>query len=126
MGYLGFLCLGAFVGGFLVLGLSYMTGLVQFQQLLATILSAAFGGAVFGFIQYLGGSQVGESVYMYPVGLLLSLLWYYARYAGEILINPHADRASKIYASAHVAVLLFLSGLALALVLFPAVRSVLR
>ena len=35
------------------------------------------GGAVFGFLSFLGGPQIGNALFMYPVGLLLGLMWFY-------------------------------------------------
>jgi hypothetical protein len=123
MAYLGMLCLGGFVGGLLVVGLDFLTGLENWQKVVATIIAAAFGGAVFGFIQYLGGTKPGDALFMYPVGLLLALLWYYGRYA---ITNIQSKNAASMFLGwGHLLVLLALSGLALALVLFPAFRSVL-
>lgn len=77
--YVGMLSMGAFVGGILNFGLKHINDNKAFQKVATTILGAAFSGVVFVFLQYVYGKQTDpsflRSVFMYPVGLILSLLW---------------------------------------------------
>jgi hypothetical protein len=117
------LCLGGFIGGFLVLGLDYMEGITNWQKVTSSIVATAFSGTLFVFLQFVAGKNPGEQVYMYPVGLLLAMLWYYGRNAGANMVGP--TKSTRLIGWGHMLLLLSLSGIALGLVLFPAFRSVL-
>ena len=123
VGYIGMLCLGGFVGGFLVLGLDDTTGMENWQKVVSTSFAAAFSGVLFAFIQLIGRDKIGEAMFMYPVGPPLAMLWYYGRDAGKNMASP--DPATKLLGWGHMALLLGLSGVAVALSLFPTFRSVL-
>ena len=79
--FLGMLCLGAFVAGIMNYGLSHIKDTDTFTKVSASIFGAAFSGVVFVFIEFLlkqhddKTSVAYKSVFMYPVGLILSLLW---------------------------------------------------
>ena len=123
VGYIGMLCLGGFVGGFLVLGLDDSKGMENWQKVVSTSF-AAFSGVLFAFIQMIGRDNIGEALFMYPVGLLLAMLSYYGGDAGKNMASP--DPATKLLGWGHMLLLLALSGVAVALSLFPAFRSVLN
>ena len=75
------LCLGAFVAGVMNYGLSNIKDTDTFSEVSASIFGAAFSGVIFIFLEFLlkphaTGDKVSfKSVFMYPVGLILSLLW---------------------------------------------------
>ena len=79
--FLGMLCLGAFVAGIMNYGLSHIKDTDTFSKVSASIFGATFSGVVFVFIEFFlkqhddKTSVAYKSVFMYPVGLLLSLLW---------------------------------------------------
>lgn len=75
--FIGMLCMGAFVGGVLNYGLSKIKDDNSFSKIVTTIFGAAFSGVVFVFLQKLVNSANTDSrqIYMYPIGLILALLW---------------------------------------------------
>lgn len=79
--FIGMFCLGAFVAGVMNYGLSNIKDTDTFSKVSASIFGAAFSGIIFIFLEFLLKKQESgdvasfKSVFMYPVGLLLSLLW---------------------------------------------------
>jgi len=80
--FIGMFCLGAFVAGIMNYGLSKINDSDTFIKVCGSIVGAVFGGVIFIFIQYIDhqpgnktGKALGDAIYMYPVGLLMSLLW---------------------------------------------------
>jgi hypothetical protein len=120
--YLGMLALGGFVGGFLILGIEHTKGLDDFQKLLATVFGAAFTGAVSSFISYLRGDRAGSEVYLYPVGLLLALMWAYGRVAVDNISSK--EISIQFLGWSHMLGLVVINVLAVALVLNPAVSEI--
>lgn len=81
--FIGMFCLGAFVAGIMNYGLSKIRDSDTFIKVCGAIVGAVFGGVIFIFIQYLDrqpdvkpSATIGNAVYMYPIGLLMSLLWF--------------------------------------------------
>lgn len=97
--FLGMLCLGSFVAGVMNYGLSNIKDTDTFSKVSASIFGAAFSGVIFIFLEFLLKPQVNgdapsfKSVFMYPVGLVLSLLW--------LQINDTIE--NKIMAKGHLA-----------------------
>jgi hypothetical protein len=117
MDYLGLFCLGAFIGALVTYGLKFVEGLAGWQQLLATIITAVFTGAVVAFIDRFKNSP---ALGAYGVGLLISLLWAYASLA---LTNVQSSLQSvRILGWAHISGAVLASIIAAALVLPPAFR----
>lgn len=75
--YIGMFSMGAFVGGILNYGLAHIADNKTFLKISTAILGAAFSGVVFVFLQFLlpEHANLEKYVFMYPVGLLLALLW---------------------------------------------------
>jgi hypothetical protein len=84
MAFVGMLAMGIFVGGVVTLGLrKAATTIGDFLKMMTGVLTAAFGGVVVTFMDRFrpGGPSTGaidsRSFFMYPVGLLIALLWLY-------------------------------------------------
>jgi hypothetical protein len=90
MAFVGMFALGIFVGGLVTLGFrNASTSVGDFLKVLSAVLTGTFGGAVIGFIDKYaapGSAKIDPmSLFMYPVGLLVALLWLYA---ADILQQP--------------------------------------
>jgi Mn2+/Fe2+ NRAMP family transporter len=121
MEYLGYASLGGFIGFLMALGLQFVTDMPAHKKALSYILAGAFGSVVFGFIQFLSSSSV-RGIFCYPIGLLLSLLWYYVR---ESTDNIKSDKKAMRYIGwAHLIGVILATTLALVLVLPPAFREI--
>ena len=83
--FVGMLCMGAFVGGVLNYGLSKIKDDNSFAKIITTIFGAAFSGVVFVFLEKLVNKTSTNSlqIYMYPIGLILALLWAQVPYTIE-------------------------------------------
>jgi hypothetical protein len=96
MEYLGMLCLGLFVGGFVCRGLNFVDNADKFRSIVTFVLASAFTSPVFGFAQYWinkeGTSDAANvsvlSLAMYPPGLLIAMLWYYCEVAVTNIRSP--------------------------------------
>jgi hypothetical protein len=88
MAWLGLFCLGAFIGYVTTFGLHKITDWAKPGNVLTAVISAAVAGAVFTFIQFLGGSSLGTALYLYPVGLAYGALCTNLRWVTE----PNATR----------------------------------
>lgn len=74
--YLGMLCLGAYVGGVINYGLLKIKDSDSYIKVSAAIFGTAFSGGVFIFLKFIFGEEnTSKAIYMYPIGLVLSLLW---------------------------------------------------
>ncbi|MEO0344982.1 MAG: hypothetical protein AAF229_01885 [Pseudomonadota bacterium] len=122
MNYLGMFTLGGFVGGLLTLGIDKQKTLTEYTKLITTVLGAAFSGVVMGFIGYLGKLQIGDAIFMYPVGLLLALLWFYS---GVAMDNIRSDKDYlKRLGYAHMAALATITLLVMVLLSKPVISDV--
>jgi hypothetical protein len=121
MDKLGMLALGAFVGGVLSLGLPLTKTLSvdEFRKVAIFVLGSAFTGPVFVLIGYFGGSKLGEALFAYPIGLGLSLLWFYVRMSLENIRN--ADRNLKILGWLHVGAITFVTLVAAYIFVLPVI-----
>ncbi|MEL6951249.1 MAG: hypothetical protein AAGM16_14165 [Pseudomonadota bacterium] len=121
MNYLGMFTLGAFVGGLLTLGIDKQKTLSEYTKLITTVLGAAFSGVVMGFIGYLGNLGIGDAIFMYPVGLLMALLWFYS---GVAMNNIRSDKNNlRALGYAHMAALVMISLLVMVLLSKPVVTD---
>lgn len=81
--YIGFLCLGGFIGGVLNYGIQYIDSLDDFLKSINLIVGTAIAGSVLLFLQFLSKEKFVKedknAIYAYPLGLLLALLWLQAR-----------------------------------------------
>ena len=72
--YIGMFSLGAFVGGIINYGLNSIESTKSYAKVVTTSFGAAFGGSLILFLEKFDRSD-DDSIYMYPIGLILSLLW---------------------------------------------------
>jgi hypothetical protein len=116
---LGMLALGAFVGGVLSLGLPLTTALAteEFKKIAVFVLGSAFTGPVFTLIGYFGGSQLGDALFAYPIGLCLALLWFYVRMSMENIRS--ADKTLKWIARLHIAAITIVTLAAIYIFVLP-------
>jgi hypothetical protein len=75
MDYLGLFCLGAFVGAIATAGLRFVSGIGEWQKVLALILPAVLSGVAIVFVNKF---KYSPAVGCYPLGLLVALLWAYS------------------------------------------------
>ena len=115
MDYLGLFCLGGFIGALVTYGLQFAQALATWQQMLATIIAAVFTGAVITFIERFKNSP---ALGAYSVGLLVALMWAYAKTAVENVRSP--DQAVQMLGWGHIIGAILVSVVAAALVLPPA------
>lgn len=77
--FTGMFCMGAFVRGVLNYGLSKIEDDNSFSKIVTTIFGAAFSGVVFVFLELLikndEATTSPKNIYMYPLGLIMALLW---------------------------------------------------
>jgi hypothetical protein len=123
---LGMLSLGSFAGGVLCLGLPLKPEDFKIEELMKVtlfVLSTALTGPIFTWIGKLGGAlKLGESLFAYPIGLLLALLWYYVRMS---LLNLGSDNKNiKLVAIAHIAGVTILTLAAAYVFAWPLIKSV--
>jgi hypothetical protein len=102
--YIGMFCLGTFVAGIMNYGLSSINNSDTFLKVSASILGGTFGGVVFIFLQWILGQKnnviLFRSAFMYPVGLILSLLWLQMNSTIENLIIS-TERKKQIIGWSH-------------------------
>ncbi|WP_421765122.1 hypothetical protein [Ekhidna sp.] len=72
--YISMLSLGTFIGGLTNYGLNTISKGNDFVTVITSSIGLAFGGALFIFIQAFKLGE-GKAIYMYPIGLVLSLIW---------------------------------------------------
>ena len=118
MDFLGLFCLGAFIGALVTYGLQFVSGLQNWQQLLATIIAAVFTGAVIAFVDRF---RTSPALGAYPVGLLVALMWTYANVAVNHIKSP--DKHLKMLGWGHIGAATLISVVAAALMLPPAFRE---
>jgi hypothetical protein len=82
MAFAGMFALGIFVGGVVTLGLKQAPGSVDnFIKIMGAVLTATFSGTIVAFMDKYKVSTDDpknfQSFFMYPIGLLVALLWLY-------------------------------------------------
>jgi hypothetical protein len=77
MAFAGMFALGVFVGGIVTLGLKFTSSYDAFIKVMGAVLAATLSGVAVGFMDKYKGSAQPESFFMYPIGLLIALLWLY-------------------------------------------------
>ena len=76
--FVGMLALGIFVGVVVTLGLKQAVNSPDsFIKIMGAVLTATFSGAVVAFMDKYKGPVEPKSFFMYPIGLLVALLWLY-------------------------------------------------
>ena len=115
MDYLGMFALGGFVGSLVTFGLRFIGNFPTFAKALTMILGAALSGTVLLFIDRL---DTGRAMGAYCVGLLISLMWSYARVAMDNLKS--SSPAFRALGWAHIVGVVLATLVAAALVLPPA------
>jgi hypothetical protein len=99
MEYVGFLCLGLFVGCVAVLG--FQQAQTNFTKGATAILAAALGGVAIGFVDKLiPVASSRDSIFMYPVGLFVAIPWIYMRTIVE-LWNEQKDTNGNVVQRRH-------------------------
>ena len=96
VGYIGMLCLGGFVGGFLVLGLDDSKGMENWQKVVSTSFAAAFSGVLFAFIQMIGRDNIGEACSCTPSGCCWPCCGIRPRCRQEYGIPRSGDQAARL------------------------------
>lgn len=82
MAFAGMFALGIFVGGVVTLGLKQAPSSVNnFIKIMGAVLTATFSGTIVAFMDKYkvaaNDAKSFESFFMYPIGLLVALLWLY-------------------------------------------------
>src|SRR5262249_40529211 len=131
--YLGMMCLGLFVGGIVTRGLRFMDNEKNFKGGMGEILGAALSGSVFVFIKWVPGSHgsdADKSVYAYPVGLVVALLWTYAPAGIKMALTGRREGAggavdglTRALGIAHICALVVISFVAVGITLVPALED---
>jgi hypothetical protein len=106
MAQLGMLALGAFIGGILCLGLpvTQSVGTDEFIKLAGFVITSALTGPVFTWVGKLGGiQQLGDALFVYPIGLFLAMLWFYVRLSISNLAAPETDIKVVVVSMLHIA-----------------------
>lgn len=107
---LGMLALGIFIGWITSYGLIHVHDWQNPANVFSAVISAAVAGAIFSFIQFLGGKALGDALFMYPLGLaygaLLNSLSYIG-YAEKITLQRGLHLFAVVFASALLLLLLF-------------------
>lgn len=94
MSYVGMLCFGLFVGSMITLALNMLpSNFGAVWKAVVAILGAVSSGAVFNFIKFLLDTGAPkDSVYAYPIGLFITIIWYMGQYAIIWIQSPDATR----------------------------------
>ncbi|MBC7783604.1 MAG: hypothetical protein H7144_07170 [Burkholderiales bacterium] len=122
MAYLGFYCLGAFIGILLTQAVNFINSQKSWASILGITLAAAFGGAVMLFIQILMGKSSVE-VFAYPVGLLVAYMWKYSGVAMTHIRAPN-DLSANALGWGQMGGYILVSLLATAMFVTPAVKEI--
>ena len=119
MDYLGLLALGGFVGAIVTYGLKFIDGFSSFAQAITIILAAALSGTAIVFLDRFTNKT--SALGAYCVGLLVALMWAYARVAVD---NIKSDNSSlRLLGWAHIVGVVVVTAVAAALVLPSAFRE---
>ncbi len=123
MNYVGLLMLGVFVGTLLCIAVRQTTNWSNSVKVVVGLLGAALSGVVFTFIEKMSGGSLGDSLFMYPVGLAWSTLWLYVDQA--IPNVKSSDMNLKAVGWLHIAGIILATVLVLMLLLSEDFRSLL-
>jgi hypothetical protein len=116
MAGLGLTCLGAFIGYVITYALLQITDWSHPGNVLSSVISVAVAGAVFTFIQWLGGRSLGSALFMYPVGLAYGALCTNLRWVT-------LEQIGFNFASLHIVAFTIASLLLIALIVSPGFRQ---
>ena len=116
MAFVGFLTLGVFVGCVAVLGFKQAEN--DFVKVGAAIFAAALGGTPIAFANKIYAlTKAPDSIFMYPVGLLVAVPWFYMPNIISLGTNHPRLRNWAIAGT------VLITGLAVALAFIPAFRA---
>lgn len=112
MVWIGMCALGVFVGYLVTFGLRKIPDASwgNPSSVFSAVISAALGGGLFAFLQFLGGDKLGPGLFLYPIGLAYGAFCANLRWVAGLNWN-NLPKGEKILAA------LFISGFALASVL---------
>lgn len=83
MSYYGLLALGIFIGAVITISIQKNTNWKNTGSFIMTVIGAISTGGIFTLIEFLGGNELGDALFMYPIGLLLGLMWVFAKSATD-------------------------------------------
>jgi hypothetical protein len=113
LSYFSFFALGTFVSGIIIVGLrSVKNDPGAYVQVSAsTAFSAFVGGALFPLISFFReqSAQAGQGLFMYPVGLAIAMLWFFAE---DARVNIKSGGTDRILGYIHFAFVIGISLLA--------------
>jgi hypothetical protein len=95
LSYFGFFALGTFVSGIIIVGLrSVKNDPGAYVKVTSSSVGAIIGGALFPIISFVRNqsAQGGQGLFMYPVGLAVAMLWFFAEDARVNIKNGGTDR----------------------------------
>lgn len=105
LAYFAYLSLGGFVAGMLIVGLKTVKDNADnFVKISNTTIFAAFvGAAIFPLITFINDQTKtnGPALFMYPIGLAISMLWFYAEDAQQNISSEKLN--DKLLGSVHIA-----------------------
>jgi hypothetical protein len=118
---LGMLMLGAFMGYIIAYGLRKIEDWKNPASAFAAVVSAAFSGGLFAFIQYMSrGQPLGEGIFFYPIGLAYGALLPHLDW-----IVSNTTTGLTTWKVAHAGAVTLATLLLLSLLLCPWLRGVL-
>lgn len=118
--FIGMFCMGAFVGGILNYGLREIEDETSFSKIVTTIFGAAFSGVVFVFLEFLINAKApkpgegSEHIYMYPLGLIIALMWAQV----PVTIEKYINSDKKLLKAIGIAHMMFMVLVTIYLIIF--------
>lgn len=123
MKYFGLLTLGVFIGSIISIAVNKNTNWSNIHSYIWSIIGSALSGAVFSFIQYLGGLTLGDALFMYPIGLLVGLMWVMNSNAVENLKS--GNKLIKVFAVLQIVGVFIFSIIVLMILFLPGFKDIL-
>jgi drug/metabolite transporter (DMT)-like permease len=121
MAFVGFLALGIFVGCVAVLGFKQAEN--DFAKGGTAILAAALGGVAIAFADKLAPvAKAPDSIFMYPIGLLVAVPWFYMPEVLKLGDDPNKKGLVRLMYLAIIGTVL-VTILATGLAFFPHLRA---
>jgi WD40 repeat protein len=123
MAHIAMLALGGFIGTIITVALMKTQNWSDSAKVVTALISSALSGVVFTFIEKVLGTSLGEAIFWYPVGLLIGLMCVYMEYA---MGNIKSGKPILVTLGvAHIVGVVVIIGFVIALLLSPALRSLL-
>lgn len=126
LSYFGFFALGTFVSGIIIVGLrSVKNDPGAYVKVTSSSIGAIIGGALFPIISFVRtqSAQGGQGLFMYPVGLAVPMLWFFAEDARVNIKNGGTDRLLGLIHFAFVIGISLLAAYTLVALSFAPVKS---